>query len=65
MNLPTHLKPMSKKFYHGIMFHYFHNGKGIHKKTQGSIDKNQLSGIIQKIGRKNTDHHDYDPFFEY
>ncbi|MDC0240716.1 polysaccharide deacetylase family protein [Candidatus Pelagibacter sp.] len=44
---------MSKKFYHGIMFHYFHNGKGIHKKTQGSIDKNQLSGIIKKIGRKN------------
>ena len=35
------------------MFHYFHNGKGIHKKTQGSIDKNQLSGIIKKIGRKN------------
>ena len=44
---------MSKRFYHGVMFHYFHNGKGIHKKTQGSIDKNQLSGIIKKIGRKN------------
>ena len=45
--------PMSEKFYHGVMFHYFHNGKGIHKKTQGSIDKNQLVKIIKKVGRKN------------
>ena len=44
---------MRKNFYHGVMFHYFHNGKGIHKKTQGSIDKSQLSGIIKTIGRKN------------
>ena len=35
------------------MFHYFHNGKGIHKKTQGSIDENQLARIIKKIGRHN------------
>ena len=41
-----------KKFYHGIMFHYFH-GKGIHKKSQGSIDKNNLNKIIKKIGRSN------------
>tara|TARA_B110000967_G_scaffold104658_1_gene107343 strand:+ start:4203 stop:5147 length:945 start_codon:yes stop_codon:yes gene_type:complete len=44
---------MRNNFYHGVMFHYFHNGKGIHKKTQGSIDKSQLSRIIKKIGRKN------------
>jgi len=44
---------MNKKFYHGVMFHYFHNGRGIHKKTQGSIDQNQLVKIIKKIGRKN------------
>ena len=44
---------MNKNFYHGVMFHYFHNGKGIHKKTQGSINKIELVRIIKKIGRKN------------
>ena len=39
-------------FYHGIMFHYFH-GKGIHKKTQGSINQNDLNKIIKKLGKKN------------
>lgn len=43
---------MNKNFYHGIMFHYFHGNK-THKKSQGSIDKDQLSNIIKKIGRKN------------
>ena len=37
-----------KNFYHGIMFHYFH-GKGIHNKSQGSIDKNDLNKIIKKL----------------
>ncbi len=43
---------MNKNFYHGIMFHYFH-GKGVHKKSQGSIDKDHLNKIIKKIGIKN------------
>ena len=43
---------MNKKFYHGIMFHYFHEN-GLHKKSQGSINKDQLNMIIKKIGRHN------------
>lgn len=44
---------MNKIFFHGVMFHHFHNNKGIHTKSQGSIDRNQLIRIIKKIGRKN------------
>lgn len=44
---------MIKTFFHGVMFHHFHNNNGIHKKSQGSIDRNQLIRIIKKIGRKN------------
>ena len=39
-------------FYHGIMFHHFHDD-GIHKKGQGSIDKDDFYKIINFIGRKN------------
>ncbi len=34
------------------MFHHFHDGKK-HKKTQGSISKNQFYKIIKLIGKKN------------
>ena len=40
------------RFDHGIMFHHFHDNK-IHFPSQGSIDKNQLNGIINLIGKKN------------
>ena len=39
-------------FYHGIMFHHFHDGK-LHKKGQGSIDKDDFFKLIKFIGRKN------------
>lgn len=39
-------------FFHGIMFHHFHD-KHVHKKGQGSIDKNDLIKIIKYIGREN------------
>jgi len=39
-------------FYHGIMFHHFHDGN-IYKKTPGSINKDDLFRLIKFIGRKN------------
>jgi len=39
-------------FFHGIMFHHFHND-GIHTKGQGSIDQDDLLKLINFIGRKN------------
>ena len=39
-------------FYHGIMFHHFHDNK-LHKKGQGSINKDDFYKIIKFIGRKN------------
>ena len=44
----------SQKFnyFHGIMFHHFHDGK-IHKSGQGSISKEDFINIINYIGRKN------------
>lgn len=44
----------SKKnnFYHGIMFHHFHDNKK-HKKSQGSISKDEFYKIIKFVGRKN------------
>ena len=39
-------------FYHGIMFHHFHDNKKYHK-TQGSIDANKLYKMIDFLGRKN------------
>ena len=42
----------SNNFYHGIMFHHFHN-ENIHRKGQGSISANDFYKIINFIGRKN------------
>ena len=39
-------------FYHGIMFHHFHDNKK-YLKSQGSINQNQLLKIIKYIGRDN------------
>tara|TARA_Y100001936_G_C15930365_1_gene589003 strand:- start:50 stop:1021 length:972 start_codon:yes stop_codon:yes gene_type:complete len=49
------------KFFHGIMFHHFHDDE-IHKKGQGSIDKDDFYKIINFIGRNNI--LDADLFFE-
>ena len=48
-------------FYHGIMFHHFHDNK-IHQKSQGSIDKDNFLKMINFIGRNNI--LDADIFFE-
>ncbi len=48
-------------FYHGIMFHHFHDN-GIHTKGQGSIDKDDFYEMIKFIGRKNI--LDADVFYE-
>ena len=39
-------------FYHGIMFHHFHDDK-IHKRGQGSIDQDIFYKLIKFIGREN------------
>ena len=39
-------------FFHGIMFHHFHDDK-IHTKGQGSISKDDFYKIINFIGIKN------------
>lgn len=39
-------------FYHGVMFHHFHDNKK-HIKSQGSINKSMLIKLINFIGRKN------------
>lgn len=39
-------------FYHGVMFHHFHDDKK-HFKSQGSINKAMLVKLINYIGRKN------------
>ncbi len=51
----------SNNFYHGIMFHHFHNDN-IHKKGQGSISADDFYKIINFIGRKNI--LDADIFFD-
>ena len=45
---------LSKKnnFYHGIMFHHFHDDK-LHNSSQGSINKDNFYNIIKFIGKKN------------
>ena len=48
-------------FYHGIIFHHFHDD-GIHTKGQGSIDKDDFYKMINFIGRNNI--LDADEFFE-
>ena len=42
----------SNNFFHGIMFHHFHDD-GIHLKSQGSISKDDFKNLINFIGRKN------------
>jgi len=48
-------------FFHGIMFHHFHDD-GIHTKGQGSISKDDFYKMINFIGRNNI--LDADIFFE-
>jgi peptidoglycan/xylan/chitin deacetylase (PgdA/CDA1 family) len=47
-----YLNHRSDKFFHGIMFHHFHDNKK-HLKGQGSIDKDDFYKLINFIGRKN------------
>ena len=39
-------------FFHGIMFHHFHDDK-LHTKSQGSISRDDLYKMIKFIGKKN------------
>ena len=39
-------------FFHGIMFHHFHDGN-LHKKSQGSINKDDFYKILKFIGIDN------------
>mgnify|MGYP000017542553 FL=1 len=41
-----------RSFYHGIMFHHFHDNRK-YNKAQGSISKNEFIKIINLIGKKN------------
>lgn len=51
----------NNNFFHGIMFHHFHDDD-IHKKGQGSISKDEFYKIIKFIGKNNI--LDADIFFE-
>ena len=51
----------NNNFFHGIMFHHFHDD-GTHTKGQGSIDKDDFYKMINFIGRNNI--LDADIFFE-
>ena len=51
----------NNKFFHGIMFHHFHDEK-IHTKGQGSISKDDFYKIIKFIGKSNI--LNADVFFE-
>lgn len=42
----------NNNFFHGIMFHHFHDNK-FHKKSQGSISKDDFFKIINFIGKEN------------
>ena len=42
----------SNQFFHGIMFHHFHDN-AIHTKGQGSISTDDFYRIINFIGKKN------------
>ena len=48
-------------FFHGIMFHHFHDNK-THLKSQGSISNDQFYKLIKYIGRENI--LNADAFFE-
>ncbi len=51
----------NNNFFHGIMFHHFHDD-GVHSKGQGSIDKDDFYKMINFIGKNNI--LDADIFFE-
>ena len=51
----------ANNFYHGIMFHHFHDD-GIHTKGQGSISQDVFYKLIKFIGRSNI--LDADVFFK-
>lgn len=51
----------NNNFFHGIMFHHFYDDK-IHKKGQGSINKDDFYKMIKFIGRNNI--LDADVFYE-
>ncbi len=51
----------NNNFFHGIMFHHFHD-YGIHTKSQGSIDKDDFYKMINFIGKNNI--LDAEIFFE-
>ena len=51
----------TNNFFHGVMFHHFHDEK-IHKRSQGSISRNDLYKLIKFIGRQNI--LDADVFFQ-
>jgi len=51
----------NNNFFHGIMFHHFHDDE-VHTKGQGSIDKDDFYKMINFIGRNNI--LDADIFFE-
>ena len=40
----------NNKYFHGIMFHHFHDDKHF-RRSQGSISDIQLYKLIKKIGR--------------
>ena len=42
----------NNNFFHGIMFHHFHDGV-VHKNGQGSISKDVFYKLINFIGREN------------
>ena len=42
----------SNFFYHGVVFHLFHNKKE-HKKAHGSLSADNFNEIIKTIGKKN------------
>jgi len=39
-------------FFHGLLFHHFHDDN-IHKKSQGSIDKDQFYKLLKFVGTEN------------
>ena len=47
-------KRFIKTFYHGVVFHGFHDEK-VHKKSQGTLSKDNLYQIVKIIGRSNID----------
>ena len=48
-------------FFHGIMFHHFHDEK-VYKKSQGSINQDDFYKLIKFVGRENI--LDADEFFK-